>query len=239
MTTSIIRTDRQINWAALIETALLAGTAAVMLTKALRGVLIFYIHPRYTPLVIGCGVLLLLVAGARMCAIYGRPPEPLAGRRLGYLLLLLPVLLGTLVPARPLGAGALDTQAINTGLAADALPSDDKSETWNLLQWATALSVRDGLDGRPADVVGFVYRDPARPFDGFFVVRYVLTCCTADSNGVGLPVVWKDGAALKNDRWVRVRGTIGSATIAGKSEPALIAAQVEPVPPPSSPYLYP
>jgi putative membrane protein len=233
---------RPLNWPAMVEAGLLGGAAAVLLTKALRGVLEYYIHPRYTPLVIVCGVVLLLVAAARARAILG-PPESFRGRRLAYLALLVPVLLGTLVPARPLGGGALSSGALNADVAAArrAAVYDGDTTGWNLLQWATALSVSDEatLAGKPADVVGFVYHDPARPFEGFFVVRYVVTCCTADSNGVGLPVVWKDGPALKADSWVRVRATLGTATVGGRPQPALIATAVEPVPQPSPPYLYP
>jgi uncharacterized membrane protein YcgQ (UPF0703/DUF1980 family) len=38
---------------------------------------------------------------------------------------------------------------------------------------------------------------------------------------------------------VRVRGTIGLATVGGEIEPALLATSVEPTPRPASPYLYP
>jgi uncharacterized repeat protein (TIGR03943 family) len=231
--------ERPINWPALIETALLAGTAVVMLSKAMRGVLIYYIHPRYTPLVIACGVILALIAGVRMRAIFGEAPQPLAGRKLSYLILFIPVLLGTIVPARPLNSGSLDLGDINAGLAGRSAQLEEDSTQWNLLQWATALSVRDSLEGKPADVIGFVAHDPARPIDGFVVARYVLTCCTADSSGVGLPVVWPGGAALKKDSWVRVRATLGQIEIAGEREPALIASSVEPVEQPLPPYVYP
>ncbi len=232
--------DRPINWAALIESVLLGGAAVVLLTKALRGVLTFYIHPRYTPLIIVCSTVLLLIAGIRARMIFGHVPESLSGKEWRYLLLAVPLLLGTLVPARPLGANALaNTTDVGGALTASA-PTDGNTEQWNLLQWATALSVRgDDLNGKAADVVGFAYHDPARPLDGFFVVRYVIICCTADSNGVNLPVVWKGGAALPTDTWVRVRGVLGTNTIDGKAGPALLASSVEPVPQPTNPYLYP
>src|SRR5215216_743268 len=101
--------ERVINPPALIETFLLGSAAAVLLTKVLRGVLIFYIHPRYTPLIIVCGALLLLIAAIRATTIFSYAPESLNGRRGHYLLLTIPLLLGTLVPAHPLGANALSS----------------------------------------------------------------------------------------------------------------------------------
>jgi putative membrane protein len=233
-------TERVINPPALIETCLLGAAAAMLLTKAAHGVLIFYIHPRYTPLIIACALLLLLVAAIRATTMLTFTPESLQGRRGHYLLLTIPFLLGTLVPARPLGANALSsTTDISTVLGAN-VPTDDDTSTWNLLQWATALSVRgEQLNGKAVDVVGFVYHDPARPIAGFFVVRYVIICCTADSNGVHLPVVWNGSVELKADSWVRVRGRLGTTMIENKTVPALIATLVEPTEQPASPYLYP
>ena len=233
-------TERAISWPALVETAILGLVGVILLAKALGGVLIFYIHPRYTPLIIACGIVLLLVAGIRALTILTYTPESFTGRSGRYLLLAIPLLLGTLVPARPLGANALaNATDVGSALTASA-PLDDNTAQWNLLQWATALSVRgDQLNGKPADVVGFVYNDPARPLDGFFVVRYVIICCTADSNGVRLPVVWKGGTALKPDSWVQVRGILGTTTIDNRSVPALLATAVEPTTQPANPYLYP
>ena len=225
---------------ALREAALLAGTAAMLLAKAGRGELVFYIHPRFTPLAVACGLLLLLMAGARLVTAFGRVTEPAHGRRGSYLLVALPVLLGLLLPARPLEAGALAGKGLGTsGAIRPAAPLAADSRQWNVLQWATAINVRGAeVQGQEAEVVGFVYHDPARPLDGFVVVRHVIICRTADGSGVGLPVVWAGGTDLTVDSWVRVRGRLGTALIDGHPEPALLADTVEPVPRPANPYLY-
>ena len=231
--------DEPINWAALIEAGILGGTGAMLLVKAWQGVLVFYLHPRYAPLVVACGIALLLAAPPRLRRTFGRA-EPLRGRGAGYLLVALPLLLGTLVPARPLGAAALtEGPAPLTAAGGSAAALGDDTRAWNLYQWATALSTgKGGTQGGPADVVGFVYHNPARPLDGFYAVRYVIVHCAADSRAVGLPVVWSGGAALPADGWVRVRGVLGTATIEGKPVPAILAGTVDPVPQPINPYLY-
>lgn len=231
---------RPINWVALIEAALLGLAAAMLLAKAAQGVLVYYIHPRYTPLVIATGVALILLAAARLATAAAQGAEPLRGRRAGYLLVAFPLLLGLALPARPLEANALSGKTVGTGGAVRAkAPIDTASQQWNLLQWVTAINVRGTeVQGQPADVVGFVYHDPERPFEGFVVVRHVIICCAADGSGVGLPVVWQGGAALPVDTWVRVRGTLGTATINGRTEPAFLATAVEVVPRPDNPYLY-
>lgn len=225
---------RAINYPALIETALLALTGVMLLSKAMQGVLEYYIHPRYTPLVMLCGLVLLLAAGARMRGIYsGR--EPIGTRWRAYALLCVPLVLGTVVPARPLGAGSLQGLAANPA-ALGAGPTTDDSARWNLLEWATAISTRPGLEGRPVDVVGFVYH-PEGGAGAFTVARYVVTCCTADGSGVGLPVQW--ASTPPDGAWVRVNGSFGQIDTGETLVPGILASAVNVVPQPENPYLYP
>jgi uncharacterized repeat protein (TIGR03943 family) len=232
---------RPINYVVLFEVFLLGGTATLLMIKWLRGQLSFYIHPRYDALMVVAAVVLLLMAAAHLRDVFsGRPPH---GSRWFYLLLAVPLLLGTLVPARPLGADTLagrgvDLTAAGAVSARRELTGD--SASWNLLEWATALTLRgDELAGSNADVVGFVFTEPTLGADAFYVVRYVVTCCAADGAVVGLPVLWPEGASLSPNSWVRVRGTIELAELGGTQQPALRAETVEPVDQPASPYLYP
>lgn len=232
---------RPVNYTALTEVLLLGGMAALLLIKWLRGNLDFYIHPRYTALMLVSAVVLLLMAGARLRAVYSDRPAATPGWI--YLLLAIPLLFGTLVPARPLGASTLASRGLDVGIGAPATSwqpdlAADTSE-WNLLQWSTALSFSAELQGRPVEVVGFVFPDQRLGSDAFYVVRYVITCCAADGAGVGLPVVWAGGAGLPADQWVRVSGSLGSIETPDGAQPAIIATAVSPVGEPDEPYLYP
>jgi uncharacterized repeat protein (TIGR03943 family) len=232
---------RPLNYIALAEVLILGGTAVLLLVKWLHGQIPYYIHPRYTLLVVLAGTILLLMAAVRVPAILAEPRSERPGW--GYLLLAVPLLFGVLVPARPLGADTLagrgsELNAVASSGRAAQLARD--TATWNLLDWGTALSVQgEELNGKPADVVGFVFHgDSAQP-DAFYVVRYVVTCCAADGAGVGLPVLWDGGGGLAQNSWVRVTGSIDTSTLDGVEQPVLRAVAVEPVPQPESPYLYP
>jgi uncharacterized repeat protein (TIGR03943 family) len=228
-----------LQWPALIETVLLGSAAAMLLSKTARGALVFYIHPRYTWLVVVAALILGLLALARARAIFAANVEPGSGQPSSYLVVALAVLLGTLVPARPLGANTVSASMLGARSGAVAqLPQGD-SRSWDLLQWSIARSVEGTtLAGKPVDVVGFVFHEPGAAADRFVVARYVLTCCTADGSATGMPVIWQGGTELPADTWVRVSGTIGSVTRNGTPEPAIIAEQVELVPQPKMPYLY-
>ena len=231
----------RLNLAAMIEAALLGGLAAMLLQHASRGTLVFYIHPRYIPLAVVAALALVLAMLVRLRAISGPPSEPSALPYGRYLLLAVPLVLGLVVPVRPLGAEALTGTAMQAGEVVRSNPAaGDDSRSWDLLHWATAAHLRGAeVEGQEADLVGFVYHDATRPFAGFFVRRMVIVCCVADGSGVGLPVVWPDGAALPADTWVRVRGPVKAVTVAGQSALAVQATSVEVVPRPANPYLYP
>lgn len=237
------RTARPIDYRALTEVLLLGGTALLLLVKWWRGQLDFYIHPRYIALTIVSALILLLMAGVRLSAVFADRPAQDPGWVT--LLLALPLLLGTFVPAQPLGAGTLaGRNLVAPSAAAPASGWQPRNsgdpQSWNLLDWSFALTVQgDALTGQPADVVGFVFHDARFGPDAFYAARFVITCCAADGAAVGLPVRWQGGGALALDSWVRVRGTIGSAEIDGTLQPAILATQVEPVPAPDNPYLYP
>jgi putative membrane protein len=231
------------NWAAGIEGCLLVGIGAMLLRKTWDGQLPLYIHPRYTPLVLAAALVILALGAFRLWHVAGWP-QALRGRLGMYGLLLAPLLLGVLIPAKPAGSALVDPRQLNTvGRAyrsANVLASDD-STRWTLLDWMFARYTLqpDEASGKPVDVVGFVYHAPGRPADEFYVVRYLLACCVADRSGVSLPVRWPQAAGLANDQWVRVTGTIELRPGDGPPELLVANAQVAPVAPPAEPYLYP
>jgi uncharacterized repeat protein (TIGR03943 family) len=236
------REVRTLNYAALTETLLLGGTAALFVVKYMRGQLDFYIHPRYTVLVLLCALLLFLMAGVRMRGVF---TEPGPGRlHPVYALLALPLLFGVLVPAQPLGADTLAGRGLDPAtmpVAADqnALLAKDPAE-WNLMEWATALSIQgEELADTPIEAVGFVFHDPQLGADTFYVARYVVTCCAADAAATGLPVVWDGADALPTDSWVQVTGSVEFIQLEGESRPAIVASQVAPTDEPEVPYLFP
>ncbi|MBC8164087.1 MAG: TIGR03943 family protein [Roseiflexaceae bacterium] len=237
--------DRPINWPAMLETGLLVITAALLLTKVSRGVMIYYIHPRYNWLVIASALVLLGIAGVRMQRIFVERPERLVGRLPMYFLLALPLLFGTFIPAQPLDASALagrgvDALGVGNSRWANTAASGD-TRAWNLLQWVSALSVDQRAPAGEAVLVdGFVVRPPELDdASTFYVARYVVTCCSADGSGVGLPVIWRDNQALADNSWVNIEGTIGVTTINGTERPAIIAQHITPIEQPANPYLYP
>lgn len=154
-----------------------------------------------------------------------------------------PLLLGTLIPSRPLGSSAVDGNiSLNAASVTSATTFTTDPLKWNVLDWLRSFNRADDLssfNGRQADVVGFVYREPTFPADTFMVARFTVSCCVADASAIGLAVRSADSAALTADTWVRVTGVFAVGTFRGDSIPILTANHIEVVPQPEHPYLYP
>ncbi len=93
-------TERPAGNATLVEGCLLVGIAAMVLRKAVDGQLQLYVHPRYTVFVTIAAIVLLVIGEIRL--LQRSRSDRSARRKIGvYGLLLLPLVLGMLVPARP------------------------------------------------------------------------------------------------------------------------------------------
>jgi putative membrane protein len=154
-----------------------------------------------------------------------------------------PLLLGTLVPSEPLGARAVGGEAsLDPGVLEGAVVPTSDSTDWTVLDWLRAYSAggrQERINGKEADVIGFVYRREDDPKDAFVVMRFLMSCCSADAYAVGMPVVWANAETLPIDSWVRVRGTVNVGQFRGQSLPILTAAAVEEnIARPKQAYLY-
>ncbi|MBC8100681.1 MAG: TIGR03943 family protein [Armatimonadetes bacterium] len=154
-----------------------------------------------------------------------------------------PLLLGVLIPSRPLGAESVDGNISISPLNYGAAALINKApEQRTVLDWLRAFSFGTQpteFDGQPADVVGFIYREPDFPADVFMVARFTVSCCVADASAIGVPVQWADADTLPEGGWVQVQGAFLAGDFSGQTTPILRAQTVADVPQPEHPYLYP
>ncbi|MBK8020222.1 MAG: TIGR03943 family protein [Chloroflexi bacterium] len=154
-----------------------------------------------------------------------------------------PLLLGTLIPSRPLGAeavsGGVNVSAVESAeVTTLSIPALER----NVLDWLRAFNREADMarfDGEPVDVVGFIYREPTFADDQFMVARFTVSCCVADASAIGLAVQSQDTASLEQGSWVRVQGTLHLADFRGERLPVVQAERIDRVDQPEHPYLYP
>lgn len=162
------------------------------------------------------------------------------------LIVVLPLVLGVVVPARPLDASAVGNRGVSTSLASASDVSGSvlavvPSER-NVLDWVRAMSANPDpttLSGQEANLVGFVYRDIRFGEDQFMVSRFTLSCCVADASAIGVVVQAENAAEFETNQWVQVRGTFTEGTLDGGPLPVVAADEIIPVQEPEQPYLFP
>ena len=143
-----------------------------------------------------------------------------------------PLLLGLLVPSRPLGAAALQGRAAPVEFVRGytTLPENDPSE-WNMLQWQRAFNSgvqpSGWFEGQKASVVGFIVDVPGTPAGHFVMGRWVMRHCAADAYGLGLLASGQGGDMLPTETWVRVKGSMGVINLGGEDALVLRAESVD------------
>lgn len=244
------------------QVLIMAALGLLLGHKLWTGNIYFYINERFQPLIVfGAVAALLLAAGAAWRWRLGEADHdhehdhahehehaPARFPVWTVALVALPILLGLLIPARPLGASAIDNKGLNApppltvsgGSAATTLEVAPEQRT--ILDWVRAFNYAEDptvFTDQPADVIGFVYRRAGLAPTQFLVTRFTVTCCAADASGVAMLVDWPDAGQLTENTWVRVRGAVRAVDFDGRPLPWITAASVETVDQPEHPYMYP
>jgi putative membrane protein len=224
-------------------------------SRFLGGTLLFYINERFVWLTILASAGFILVGVSYRYRSAENPETHEHGDHShgqlswgGLALVILPVLLGLLVPPKPLGAAAMVNRDVSAkSLTSAAAPqggavlAKPKAEK-NILDWLIefrSTSNPAAFEGQEARLIGFVYRDDRFAADTFMVSRFVLSCCAADAAPLGLMVRWPESSTLAADQWVEVTGHFKPGEFEGEPMPILMAEKLTPTTVPDQPYLYP
>jgi putative membrane protein len=155
----------------------------------------------------------------------------------------LPLVFGIMIPSQPLGAdavnGSLSTNAVSNSSGTDFTIAP---ENRNILDWLREFNTstdHNTMNGQPANVTGFVYREPDYASDTFMIARFTVSCCVADASAIGLPVTNADADTFETGQWVQVTGTVNVDEFNGETLPVVYADAIETVETPDHPYLYP
>ncbi len=239
-----------------LQILILAALGVFLAQKLISGSLYYYINERFFGLV-WFGVAGFLILAVILFRARGEAHDhdhdhdhdhEGKGTQWALFLVALPVLLGVLIPASPLGASAIGNRGIsgNAPLTFDAsgslfqleVPPNDRT----ILDWVRMYNFSETpaeMTGQAADVVGFVYQDPRLGEGQFMVGRFTLSCCVADAFAIGMIVAWPEGADLPDNQWVRVKGSVDVLKLDGQTLPLIHAESVQKVEEPAQPYLFP
>jgi putative membrane protein len=240
-----------------IQALILALLGFFLLERIWSGKILLYINQRYVPLIFLAGVGLIILAQAvfqerRKAGESGTGEEtggePTYFWKSNLVWVLIPLVVGIMVPARSLGTSSLAARGIEI-TSPFLLQGSSGSETLarpaaqrTVLDWIRAFHAStdpNGLNGNPVDVIGFVYHDPRLQANQFLIGRYTIACCIADATAIGIWVNWDAAASLTNNQWVRIQGKMTSGQLDGQAVPVILADAVDPISEPDQPYLFP
>ncbi|HEX2698544.1 MAG TPA: TIGR03943 family protein [Anaerolineales bacterium] len=237
-----------------LKAFILAGLCFFLVVKLFSGKLSLYINTRFVPLTV-FGIILLAIMALSLIghktagSQHGddTPHDQHGGHLSGLVILVLPLLIGILIPSRPLDATAASTRGMNVsaplvGASSTTHQLEMAADTRNILDWIRIFNSTSDLSpylGQTARVTGFVYHDPRLGANQFIVSRFVITCCAADASAIGMLVTWDKSNDLKDSAWVEVKGPVQTSQLGGQLIPLIQAVLVQPVDQPNQPYLYP
>ena len=218
-----------LNW---LSPFVLGLWGAVLLQAWGSGRLNLLLQADFHWLVLVSGLLLLALAGLALRF----SPKRRSGRTPA-LVMLLAAPLVLLIPPRP----SFSTLAANRSSGAlegesETLTFISPPEQRSLTDWVRLLRCQPDpvlYKGDPVRISGFVMPTPqAAPV----LARLTVRCCLADATPVGIPVIWPEGASLKADEWLAVRGEMGVERVGGVLRSVVIAETVQPIPKPKRPF---
>lgn len=234
------------------QALILALTGFFLLEKVWSGKILLYINQRFVLLILMAGIVLIVCAQfifqeRKKGEIVGEA-DVSPGARLNLVWMVIPLVLGVLIPPRALGTSALPNRGITVSSpftiqnTTNAQALDRPAGQRTVLEWIRAFHAQpdsQSLNAEPVDLIGFVYHDPRLKENQFLIGRYTIACCIADATAIGIAVNWGQSAALGNNQWVRVQGSMASGELDGQAVPVINADQVIPIQEPDQPYLFP
>jgi uncharacterized repeat protein (TIGR03943 family) len=242
----------------ILDTLALFAWGALLLYYWFSRQLQLLIHPNYFGLVLGSGLVLVLLALAKVGQkMQKKSPSPqvqhltLLPSGWGSGLLLAAALAGFLIAPRPLSS----EMALKRGVA-DSLPvtrlqtqnfrATVKPEERSLIDWVRTLDAYpepDAYKGQKVKVTGFVINVPYLGENYFLLSRFILTCCAVDAYPVALPVKLEASRSpYPNDTWLEISGEMTTEILntgsSQKRQLVIAAKTVKPIPTPADPYGY-
>jgi uncharacterized repeat protein (TIGR03943 family) len=162
-----------------------------------------------------------------------RPLRPREGA--GALVLLAPILFALAVPGANLGAQAAERRVLDAEGAARQLRDRGPISAISYAHiMATIIHPQPGVrPGVRVRLKGFAMRRPGTAAGLFQVARFQINCCIADASALSVTVD-PPGSIPPKDQWIVVTGPL-----AKRGAELIVAAEtIQPIDPPTRPYLY-
>lgn len=97
----------------------------------------------------------------------------------------------------------------------------------------------DQYVGKEITMLGFVLKDQKYPSNQFGLVRYVISCCSADAVPDGFICDYSNASNFSKGSWLNIRGTIQLGKFENNTIPVIRVTSFSKAQEPENPYIYP
>jgi putative membrane protein len=251
---------------ACIKAIILLGFITLFAYLILTEELTLYIHPRFTYLAKLTIYLLVPLFVLQTIEIFHRPITVSStccsqhshshGGKWEYTPFIVTLLLAFLVPTTSLDANFVANKGLNSKISSSSLPNIDllpRPMAADLARLSTIqvteknytevmseinLFPKDYI-GKEITMIGFVFKNPDLSPHQFSLVRYVVTCCSADALPYGVLCETNDAAQYQEGKWLKIRGIIQQSTYNGEPVGMVKTTAATEITPPKDPYVFP
>lgn len=254
----------KLNWQSVLRLLILATWSIFLLWTYFSGRVRMYIKIDYTFLTLIGGFLLLPMAFVQIKNLIAKEGHKAKAKDktkcchhdhnsfslkdgVIYTIFLLPIVLGLIVTPQGLDSFAASKRGVDlespiSKSTAMETPQRKKTSSYNELNLLDLLTTAENdekkIMGKAISTIGFVYKDENMSDDSFALLRFVITCCAADAQPIGVMVESENISYLENDQWVRVNGIVQIKEKEGERVLTIIADDVDSIPKPKEQYLY-
>jgi len=249
----------EFNVYALLKIIILLGFGAFFFNIILTGSIKLYVHPRMEPFIAFFAVIATIISISSARRIFRSSQKRTS--RLSIAIFCIPLAVIVFVPPNVPGSSDVSGQAVQlsqqSGQGAAQTGAVSQSSTWgakeltlqndtvvvdggNFVQWMGELSNNlDKYAGKKVEITGFIFKDKGLDHGRFVAARFMMICCTADLQVVGLMCKYGNAASLKKDAWYKVEGIIGKTAYNGSDVPYIAVSTLETAQKPADEYVYP
>jgi|GEM_PF-2896937 len=255
-----MRKDK-LNIQALVELTILIGFSYLIYDLLKTGSVLYYIHPKMVKYLLFALIVLILMALIKLQRIFTYGGD--IRIRPHYLIFIVPLMMALVLEHQSISTSSANIRGVSLdsiGISKGVTNTSNETYTANyykvdnriilkaenyMTQLSEILHNVEKFHGAEVELEGFIYREP-HLFDGQFIIsRTILSCCVADAENIGLLSYWEAEERLKDKTWVKAIGILQSSEYENPQTgrrgvvPLLVILELEVIPEPTNPYIYP
>jgi len=215
---------RNVNWNELIWFAILFSFSIYLFFLIASGDILYFIHPRSVKFTISTMAIFSLLTIFQVKRIINAPRRPL---HLGYLIFILPLIMGITIAPRGVTEQIAHTRGISIATTQQekgfSLFSTTGSSTKGGYATEGILVIDDSIfegavnhiknnidlyEGQQISLSGFIFRHDHFDDDTIFISRLLITCCAADAMITGILADGEGLSDYEDYEWIEIQGVI-------------------------------